>query len=552
MSAGEKILLGETRKGNKVYLPPKLRSTHMHVLGASGRGKSKFIEHMIREDIRQGNGLCLIDPHGYLYDDLARWIEERGFAERRTIRLFEPSWEGWTFGFNPLDFAAADDLSYGVDAMVRVCAQVWGGEDTSKTPLLKRVLRSVFYALAAGRLTLLEAQHLVNATDPDGLRAHLTANLPDPIMGLQWREFNALGPPEFREQFGSANNRLMEFLAAEVIRTVIGQTKRIVNFRRAMDEGEIILVNLASRGRLSDDNARLLGALMVNDLFLKARRRPEHSRPFYLYIDECSLFVNDDIARILDEARKFGLHLILAHQHLNQLKRAGETIYSAVMTNAQTKMVFGGLNVEDAEVMARTVFMGEYDLEEVKHRYDAPRVVEYVKTWLHSHASSEGYSSSTSTGGGYSTGVSQSDREDARIVSSSGASSSYSEGSGYSSSQSHGRSETYVPRLQMGPTQSYSLEEQIYRSMALMINQATQDAIVKMPMQRSRQVRTLALPPGVARAERLVRLRESLFRTTPFASRIDDVRQALGARREALYQAARQRNRQPRSGSFRE
>ncbi len=553
MAGAEKILIGTTRKGNAVYLPPKTRTTHMHILGASGRGKSTFLEHLIREDIRQGNGLCLIDPHGYLYEDLVRWIETHGFAERRQIQLLEPSFEGWTFGFNPLDFGAAtpDELFFCVDAMVKVCAQVWGGEDTSKTPLLKRVLRSVLYALAAKRLTLLEALELTSPESGE-VRCHLTRDLPDYVFAAQWQMFNTLRPMEFDEKFGSANNRIIEFLAAEIIRNIIGQQERVINFRQAMDGGHIILVNLASRGRLSDDNARLLGALMVNDLFLKARRRGQNSRSFYLYLDECSLFVNEDIARILDEAGKFGLHLILAHQHLNQLKAAGEKVYSAVMTNAQTKVIFGGLSVEDAEIMAQTVYMGEYDLEEKKGRYDAPRVVGYVKTWLRNNSEISGFSHGTHQSSGESASASQADYEGAPVYSSSGSSFAHGESSGYSESQSSGVSEALVPQIEWGPTQGYSLEEQIYRSMALMVNQETQQAIAKLPVQRTRQVRTPDIAPGIARDERIVQLRQRLFKTTPFASPVEEVRRTLEARRGDLLRSVRSASTPRKPSSFRE
>jgi hypothetical protein len=555
MAGVEKILLGKSRKGNPIYLPSKVRSTHMHVLGASGRGKSKFLEHLIREDIRQGNGLCLIDPHGYLYEDLLRWIEVRGFLDRRKVILLEPTLEGWTFGFNPLDFGAAnpDELSFAVDAMVKACAQVWGGEDTTQTPLLKRVLRSIFYALAAKHLTLLEALFLTNSDQAEA-RRYLTRDLQDYVFAEQWQMFNALAFREFEERFGSANNRLMEFLSGEIVRNVIGQTERVLDFRRAMDEGHVILVNLASRGRLSDDNARLLGALMVNDLFLKARHRPPKSRPFYLYIDECSLFVNEDIARILDEARKFGLHLVLAHQHLSQLRRSGEAIYSAVMTNAQTKVIFGGLSVEDAETMARTVFMGEYQLEEAKYEYDTYAVTGYVRAWLEHRSSSTGSFSGVSSSTGASGGTSQADYVDAPVVKSDGWSSSASASSGVSTSESWGQSEAFYPTIRRQTLSGafYSLEEQVYRSMALMVNQPTRKAIVKMPLERSHQVMTPEVEDAVARDERLRALRERAHRETPFAARADEVRETLAARRRRILEEAREYAHPRAPRSFRE
>lgn len=554
MSGAEKILLGETRKGNPVYLPLKVRSTHMHVVGASGRGKSKFLEHLIREDIRQGNGLCLIDPHGYLYDDLLRWIEVRGFLDRRKVILLEPTLEGWTFGFNPLDFGAVspDELSFAVDAMVKVCAQVWGGEDMTQTPRLKRVLASIFYALAAKRLTLLEAS-LLASYDYTDARRYLTRDLPYAYAD-QWQAFNALGFREFQEEFGSANNRLFEFLRAEIVQNIIGQREGVLDFRRAMDEGHIILVNLASQGRLSDDNARLLGALMVNDLFLKARHRPPQSRPFYLYIDECSLFVNEDIARILNETRKFGLHAILAHQHLSQLKRAGETLYSSVMTNAQTKVVFGGLSAEDAEVMARTVFMGEYKLDEAKYRYDTYAVTGYVRTWLQNRSSSTGSFSGVSSGLSASGGTSQADCIGAPVVTSESHGRSESRNSGISESESWGQSEAFEPtiRRQTIPGALYSLEEQIYRSMAIMVNQQTREAIVKLPLERSRRIMTPEVEEAIARDDRVRLLRERAYRETPFAARTEEVREKLMARRRNILEEAREHARPHAPRSFRE
>jgi uncharacterized protein DUF87/type IV secretory system conjugative DNA transfer VirD4/TraG family protein len=554
MAGAEKILLGETRKGNPVYLPQKVRATHMHVLGASGRGKSKFLEHLIREDIRQGNGLCLIDPHGELYSDLLKWIEVRGFLERRKIILLEPTLEGWTFGFNPLDFGteSRDEVNFAVDAMVKACAQVWGGEDMTQTPRLKRVLASIFYALAAQRLTLLEAS-LLASYDYTDARRYLTRDLPYAYAD-QWQTFNALAFREFQEEFGSANNRLFEFLRAEVVQNIIGQKERVLDFRRAMDEGHVILVNLASRGRLSDDNARLLGALMVNDLFLKARQRPPKSRPFYLYIDECSLFVNEDIARILNEARKFGLHLILAHQHLNQLQRAGETIYSAVMTNAQTKVVFGGLSVEDAEIMARTVFMGEYRLDEAKYEYDTYAVTGYVRTWLQNRSSSTGSFSGVSSGISASSGTSQADYTGAPIVTVESHGRSESRNSGSSESESWGESETLLPtiRRQTRPGALYSLEEQVYRSMAIMVNQQTRKAIVKLPLERSRQVMTPKVEEAIARDERLRSIRERAYRETPFAARAEEVQEMLAARRQRILEEARDYAHPRAPRSFRE
>jgi hypothetical protein len=552
------LSLGTDLFGQTVHLPESVRATHMHVLGASGRGKSKLLEHLIREDVRRGHGLCLIDPHGYLYRDLIRWLETNGFADDRQVILFEPGDGEWTFAFNPLDFRG-EELSFGVDAMVRACAAVWGGEDSSRTPLLKRCLRSVFYVLAEKELSLLEALELINPLSADGIRRYLTSGIRDPVFAAQWDAFNALRPGEFQEQFSSTANRLLEFLSAPIVRRTIGQTERTVDFRRIMDEGAVVLVNLAPQGRVSDDNARLLGTLLVNDLFLKARGRPPGSRPFYLYIDECARYVNEDIARILDEARKFGLHLVLAHQHLAQLRRAGEDVYSAVMTNAQTKVVFGGLSPEDAEIVARQVFMGEYDLEAVKHAFDAYRVVGYRKTLMRSGSRSQSSTEAGSWGGSEYAGESVLDpsafeASDTPPIPtlSRGEGASWSRSRSDSEGVSEGVSEAFEPVLELGPSQGYQLAELDYLSAARLINQACQHAVVKLPNEPSRSVTVPRVRAAVARDERVERFRFRSFEESGFVAPRLLIEAELDKRRERLREMAKEALRPSEPVSFRE
>jgi hypothetical protein len=552
------LVLGKTPAGRTVTLPPKARTTHMQVIGASGTGKTKFLETMIRQDILHDHGLCLIDPTGNLYLDLVRWCEAKGFLGRKKIILFDPASHAWTFGFNPLDFGdhPDEDTSFHVDAMVKACAQVWGGEDTDRTPLLKRCLRLTFHALAEKRLTLLEAVHLANELDRHGLRKSLTGGLRDRIVREQWETFNALNARDFRDQFGSTVNRLMEFLASERIRRILGQQENVLDFRRVMDEGHILLVSLSSGKKISEDNASLLGALLVNDLFLKARGRPKGGRPFYLYVDECARFINEDIGRMLDEARQFGLHLVLAHQHLSQLQKAGEWVYKAVMTDARTKVVFGGLFPEDAKIMAETVYMGELDLEEAKQSLVKPTVVDYETVWMESKSENwgtsrgTGYSESESRGtqAGRSAGLTYRedfpfDEEISRTKgTSSGESWSHSSGRTESESASHGRSEgrtqSLMPVLKDLPTAVFSLEEQLYKAAAQLRNLRKQQAVVKMPDRDSVEIRVGRVEEGYARAERVERFQEETFRRSPFARRIADAERVLEEREARLRQEA--------------
>ena len=542
------IFIGRKLKQDGVHLDKKVvlseveRSTHMQVIGASGTGKSKFLEHMIRSDIKAGNGLCLIDPHGALYDDIVEWCARMNLLSAPSLKdkfvLLDPTSDSWTFGFNPLNFTdllGECDLSFCVDSMVNACAQVWGGEDTSRTPLLKRCLRATFYALADKNHTLLESYDLVTPTEDNPIREYITDDLSDYIYQGLWQTFNNMKQRELSEHFMSTNNRILEFLSSKRIRRIIGQTQHTLNFREMMDDGKIILINLAASGsKLSDDNSRLLGTLIVNDLFLHARSRKPGSRPFYVYIDECSQYINNTIGRILDEGRKFGLHLILAHQHLAQLKEAGEKVYSSVMTNARSKVIFGGLTAEDARVLVDNVFLGELDLQEGKPAFYRPTVVgvatryfenisrgqSTTRTRTESESYTEGenvtegqsfaeafgtvYSpKSKTTGKGYASltnmatdspdHVSESvseplgpaSSENTSQVDSTSTSEIDSETYGYSvsegetESKQEGTTEGLEPIYQMLSGESYSLEEQVYRTMAEMVNQRTQHAVVR-------------------------------------------------------------------------
>lgn len=522
--------LGTTAAGHRIALTDADRRLHTHIVGASGRGKSKLMEHLIRCDVKARRGFCLIDPHGQLYDELVKWLTWNGMLERRPIILLDATNPDWRFAFNPLAEAGTTDLTYVVDSMVRVFAQVWGGEDMNQTPLLKRCLRSVLYVLAAKQQTLLEAADLTNEYDPDGIRAHLTADLPDSVFSKQWNRFNSMPERDFREQFSSTQNRLIEFIGSPVIRSILGQTGASLDLRRCMDEGAMILVNLAAKPPLTEDNAQLLGALLVNDLFLKARGRDKHTakrHPFQVYIDECQLFVNSDIARILDEARKFGLHLTLANQHLAQLREKGERIYGSIMTNAQTKIIFGGLSSGDARELTEEIYCGEFNLEEQKLSVTRPMIVGYTRQIFQGGGSSTGVA--ISTGGG------QSFNEDDDLLTRTA-----NQAGSESRSDSTSWSEQLVPILEERPDGGfYTLEEQIYRHSAVMRGQPTQEAIVRRPMKPPVQIAVVDVPDPKTSDERAHAFQQKAFGQTAYILDQIEAEAKIAARQEQLRLAAR-------------
>lgn len=511
--------LGTTRKGSPVSLTEEERSTHLHVIGGSGRGKSKLLEHLIRQDIIERRGLCLIDPDGYLYEWLTAWCAEHDLAGSRKIILFDPHAPDSVFGFNPL--RADGDLSTHAEAMQAACAQVWGGESMQDKASLNMGLRSVFFCLAHHKLTLVESLALLSPVDRQNVRRRLTEDLPDPAYRAVWERYNELKPQQFDEQLGSTYRRLFEFLDAPLVRAIVGQRDSVIDFRKCMDEGAIVLVNLQRKGALTDGKARLLGTLIVNDLFQRALTRPQKARPFTLYIDECTDYLNTDITRSIDRARKFGLRLVLSHQRLGQLEDEDRrNILSAVMS-VQSKVIFGGLEVPDAERLAREIFSGEFNLNAAKRTFATPIVVDHVPEWLLAEGEARGKASTKSAMA--STGGSQSETTQStttrplwtlNIFAGAGTRSeaqttatSHERGTSQAETntdtQMTGRREALRPVLKLGPGIPKSMEELVYEATTRLKELPRQHAILKPIGRRSTQFQVASIQPVVAEGRRV-------------------------------------------------
>jgi len=512
------LAIGRTKNRKDIRLTDEVRSRHIHVLGASGTGKSKLIEAMIRADITAGRGLCLIDPHGTLADAVTQWCAATKMDDFRRIHVIEPGDLNWCAGFNPLRLDSQTETAVRVDAMVAACAQVWGGENTNATPLLKKCLRAVFYTLAIRNLTLAEAP-ILTSSESD-LRRSLIADLPDPVFNAVWRDFDALSRREFYEQFSSTNNRLLEVLSSPVVRRIVGQRDRALDLRAVMDAGEIVIVNLAPKGVLSADNGRLLGTLLTSELFLQAVRRDEATarrRPFTLYIDECYDYLTSDIERMLDQTRKFGLHLVLSHQRLGQLRDRSEAIYNGVMAGGQTKIVFGGLTDDDAAIMAREVMRTSFNLEQPKHVLDKPVVVDEVPFWLESEDKNETWGTTQTSSDSYQYGSSSGGSESlsetydlqgnvtgrsASTASSGGSSEGWGSSSSESTSQgggrTSGRSQTLKPVRVTMPTAVHSLEEATHLAIIKLRELPNRAAIVRRRGKPPVRIRTPEIKPALA------------------------------------------------------
>ena len=443
-----------------------------------------------------------------------------------------------------------------VDATVAACAQVWGGEDLNETPRLKKILRALFFALAVRDLTLAEAPYLLRAGDPDGTRRALTAGLPDSVFQFIWDDLNALTRREFSEYAESTVSRIAQFLTSPSVRLMLGQRSSAIDFRKVMDEGDIVIVNLGLRGGFSREDARVVGALVINDLFLTALGRDEATarrHPFTLYVDEAHDFLSGDVEGLLDRTRSLGLHAVLAHQRLGQLTSRGENIYSAVMGSTRTKVVFGGLQDDDAAVMARELMRDEIDLQEAKPILDRRVVVGDEPWWFETESWSDtrGETSTTTETTGMSetntTGESSSEQYvgDSNTEQS-GSSVGQSTSDALSTHQSHSTSDsTSHSRTEGGSRHEglravwdtahvpYSLEEQLHRAQVKLRTLPDRFAIVKRSGKHSVRLKTRDVPDALCGPAMLKRFRETANLQSPYVATVA-VAEAEVAMRQAL------------------
>lgn len=272
------LKLGHDERGRIVAIDNQIRAQHAFICGATGSGKTKLIEHAIRQDILDGRGVCLLDPHGShrdsCYRSILSWMAGEGLTRQRTVHLVDPNAGGHVTGFNPLAVPDADyDPAVIADAVLEAIERLWGEEDTNSKPTLQRVLTAAITALCELRLTLNELQFLFDDPDDEhSVRAWMLGQLRNAVARneLVWLDGIAKEPrgrSEFRLEVTGPRNRFAKLLHLESLALMLGQQERGIDFRKALDEGHVVLVNLAPGPRLSDKAAQLLGRLLLRMLF---------------------------------------------------------------------------------------------------------------------------------------------------------------------------------------------------------------------------------------------------------------------------------------------
>ncbi len=358
------VLLGWNEYRNKqtpIYFSRKDRGRHQYIIWKSGWGKSVYIWYLARQDVWNGDGICVIDPHGDLVEDVLAFVPKE---RAKDVIIFDPSDTERPMGLNMLDIISTDpdirkrEMDRAAMDATEIFIKIFGDEIFG--PRIQHYFRN-------GCLTLMEDQEdggtLIDVPRlfvDEAFMKYKTRNLKNPVVKSFWdHEYANTGDREKQEMIPYFSAKFGPFITNSTIRNIIGQPKSAFNLREVMDNRKILLVNL-SKGKIGALNAQLLGLIFVSKINMAAMSRadmPEEERKdFYMYVDEFQNFATETFGEILSEARKYRLALIMAHQFIAQIggqsKWDKPSIKDAVFGNAGTIQSFK-VGADDAEYMEK-------------------------------------------------------------------------------------------------------------------------------------------------------------------------------------------------------
>jgi hypothetical protein len=301
----------------KFGIKPEDRRRHFYLLGKTGVGKSTVFKNMFIADVLRGEGACFVDPHGEAVEELLDFIPPERIDD---VVYFDPTDIDNPVGFNMLELEDKSQRDLIADGVVEVFKKQFGD---SWGPRLQYILTNAVSTLLEAQNTTLLA--VIRILIDNNYRKFVLKQVDDPILLQFWEEEFAQMSSNRRlvtEAVAPIQNKVGRFISSAVIRNIIGQVKSTINLREIMDEGKILLVNLA-QGKLGEETASLLGGMIITRLQSTAMERTDQSfedrRDFYLYVDEFQNFATVSFAKILSEARKYKLNLTMTNQYIDQL-----------------------------------------------------------------------------------------------------------------------------------------------------------------------------------------------------------------------------------------
>ena len=320
------------------------RRRHLYTVGKSGSGKSKFLELLIKTDFESGQGVAVLDPHGDLVDDVLRYIPDHRVND---VILFDPSDTEFPIAFNPLENVGDAYKMQVTIGFIDIFKKLFG---TNWSDRLEHVLRYTTLALLdSPNTTVLSILKML--TDKN-YRQKIISRIQDSVVKNFWvSEFAAWSEKFDAEAITPLLNKVGQLVSTNMIRNIVGQPKTQFNIRQIMDEKKILLMKI-SKGLLGEENAQILGSMIITKMYQAAMQRAdvreEARNDFYFYIDEFQNFATDTFAEILSEARKYRLNLTLAHQYMGQLL---PIVQKTVFGNVGSIVSFR-VGADDATVLA--------------------------------------------------------------------------------------------------------------------------------------------------------------------------------------------------------
>lgn len=526
------------------------------VVGSPGSGKTTLLELLIRQDISQGHGFCLIDPQGALADRVAY-----ACAYRRRPFVFLDCSAPTLAGFNPFR-RTTGDITAQVDRRVLALLKAWGAKSGDETPRLEKWLRCLFTLAITHSLTIHEAGLALRHPE---FRASLAAKLPDSIVRFVIRDLENTSHKEFQNQVESTVNRLLRFEADSTPGLVLGTDS--IDIPSLMERSGALVVKLPLGPHLSEIQQRTIGILLVNELYEAAMARRRGAVPFYFYIDEASLFATPELGKALDHCRQKGLHITFAFQHLWQFRAEDASLYHSVKNSARTKVVFRVDSRPDASELADDIVPGlavpevKDEIYGLSHKVIDTYLptISSIKAFSMTDGRSSGKSWTSSTveakhlsyGFGQSSGEHESPAGDLLPFSGSSSSETYgktdseseseSESTGASTSETSGSSlaisfapaTRHEPFVELRSRTFYTLEERRWRAAEEVMTLDRGQALVRLPNGSLERV-AVPRPKPLLREDEAVQFLQGTLASYPTRA---EIRAAIAERHQKLLAA---------------
>ncbi len=333
------------------------RSRHMYVIGKTGMGKSTLLENMAIQDIQNGEGMAFIDPHGGTVEKLLDYIPEHRIQD---VVYFAPFDLEYPMAFNVMENIGADKRHLVASGLMSTFKKIWVDAWSAR---MEYILNNTILALLEyPEATLMGVNKMLSDKE---FRKTVLEHVTDPSVKSFWiDEFAKYTERMAQEAVPAIQNKIGQFTANPLIRNIISQPTSSFDIRDMMDKKKILLINL-SKGRIGEQNAALLGGMLITKIYLAAMSRADISASvleslpsFYFFVDEFQSFASDSFADILSEARKYKLAMTITHQYVEQM---GDEVKAAVFGNVGTMIIFrvGSTDADIFEKEFAPVFTAE-------------------------------------------------------------------------------------------------------------------------------------------------------------------------------------------------